>query len=82
MPCPCPLLSGAARDEAMAARAAAWNDYKAARAKAAALAERDTAYKEAWGYEAAAAQLVAAYVETYATESRDVAATLQKAAPV
>ena len=32
----------------------------------AALAARDAAYKEAWGYDAAAARLVAAYVETYA----------------
>ena len=74
---PLPLLSGAARDEARVARAAAWNDYEAASAKAdaaqaAARAAHDAAYKEAWGYDAAAAGLIAAYIRIYAAAGHDV----------
>lgn len=72
-------------DAALAARNAAWNDWETAYAEAeaayaettvahdAALAARDAAHKEAWGYDAAAARLVAAYVETYAASGHDVA---------
>ena len=57
---------------------AAYAEAKAAYAETtvahdAALAARDVAYKEAWGYDAAAARLVAAYVETYAASGHDVA---------
>lgn len=74
---PLPLLSGAARDEARVARAAAWNDYEAASAKAdaaqaAARAAHDAAYKEVWGYDAAAAGLIAAYIRIYAAAGHDV----------
>ena len=70
--------------EAKAASDGAWNDWKAAddvaqvafdvshTAHDVALTARETAYKEAWGYEAAAARLVAAYVETYAASGHDV----------
>ena len=56
---------------------AVYAEAKAAYAKTtvahdAALAARDAAYKEAWGYDAAAARLVAAYVETYAASGRVV----------